>query len=130
MLSLARGRRFRPRPPLMTLRIVPLGGLGEIGMNCLVLEQRGELVVIDCGVTFPTEKNGTEVIHPRFDYVLERRDKLRGIVITHGHEDHIGALPYLLEDVDVPVWAPPHAMELIRLRLGEFQRDPRELSLT
>jgi ribonuclease J len=116
----------------MTLRIVPLGGLGEIGMNCLVLEQRGELVVIDCGVTFPSEKNGTDVIHPRFDYVLERRDKVRGIVITHGHEDHIGALPYLLDalDVDVPVWAPPHAMELIRLRLAEFQRDPRELSLT
>jgi ribonuclease J len=122
----------------MTLRIIPLGGLGEIGMNCLVLEQRDELVVIDCGVTFPTEKNGTEVIHPRFDYILERREKLRGIVITHCHEDHIGALPYLLDALDVglrsnieaPVWAPPHAMELIRLRLGEFQRDPRELSLT
>jgi len=116
--------------PEMTLRIIPLGGLGEIGMNCLALEQRGEIVLIDCGVTFPAEKNGAQIIHPRFDYVLERRDQLRGVVITHGHEDHIGALPYLLDEIDVPVWGPPHALELVRLRLGEWQRQPETLKLT
>ncbi len=112
-----------------TLRIVPLGGLGEIGMNCLVLEQGDDLIVVDCGVSFPHEDLGTDIVHPRFDYVLERRDRLRGVVITHGHEDHIGALPYLLDQVATPVWAPAHAMALIRRRLSEWQFDLAALPL-
>lgn len=115
---------------MMALRIVPLGGLGEIGMNCLALEQRGEVVVVDCGVTFPNDDNGVDVIHPAFDWLLERREAVRGVVITHGHEDHIGALPYLLDDLDVPVYAPAHAMSLIRSRLEEHGYDPTTLPLT
>jgi ribonuclease J len=102
-----------------TLRIVPLGGLGEIGMNCLALQQHDDIVLIDCGVTFPSTDLGVDIFHPRFDFVHDRRQQLRGVVITHGHEDHIGALPYLLDTVDVPVWGPPHALELSRHRLAE-----------
>ena len=105
-------------PPAGHLRIVPLGGLGEIGMNCLALAQGDDIVVIDCGVTFPNEDNGVDIIHPAFDWLLERRGSVRGIVITHGHEDHIGALPYLLDDIDAPVFAPALAMAVV-LRLLE-----------
>ncbi len=98
-------------------------------MNCLVLEQGDDIVVIDCGVTFPTTDNGVDVLHPRFDYLLERADRVRGVVITHGHEDHIGALPYLLDVLDVPVRAPEHAMSLIKLRLEEHELDESALDL-
>jgi ribonuclease J len=111
------------------LTVVALGGLGEIGMNCLVLEQRGELIVVDCGVSFPAMDIGIDVLHPRFDHLLAARDRIRGVVLTHGHEDHIGALPYLLADLDVPVVGPPHAIELVRGRLAEhgFSRDEVDL---
>jgi ribonuclease J len=102
-----------------TLRIVPLGGLGEIGMNCLALQQQDDIVLIDCGITFPSTDLGVDIFHPRFDFVHDRKEHIRGVVLTHGHEDHIGALPYLLDAVDVPVWGPPHALELSRYRLAE-----------
>jgi ribonuclease J len=111
------------------LRVIPLGGLGEIGMNCLALEQRGDIIVVDCGVTFPNADNGVDVIHPRFDYLFDNHERVRGVVITHGHEDHIGALPYLLDELDVPVWAPAHAMALIRARLDEWRFDLDALRL-
>lgn len=98
-------------------------------MNCLLLEQGQDLIMVDCGVTFPNEDNGVDVLHPRFDYVLQRRDQLRGVFITHGHEDHIGALPYLLDQVDVPIWAPAHALGLIRHRLSEWQFELDSLRL-
>lgn len=114
-----------PPPGPSTLRIVPLGGLGEVGMNCLALEQADGVLLVDCGVTFPNTDLGIDVYHPRFDYVLAHRDRIRGVVLTHGHEDHIGGLPYLLRRVDAPVWGPPHALELVRQRLDEhgFDRD-------
>ncbi len=111
------------------LRIVPLGGLGEIGMNCLALESPDGILVIDCGVTFPHEEQGVDVIHPLFDYLQEHTRDVLGVVVTHGHEDHIGALPYLLRRVPVPVWAPPYALSLIRERLREFTTIP-EVTLT
>lgn len=110
------------------LRVVPLGGLGEIGMNCMALESPDGVLVVDCGITFPREKYGVDVIHPLFEYLEDRADDLLGVVITHGHEDHIGALPYLLRKVPRPVWAPPYALALIRERLKEF-RDVPELEL-
>src|SRR5580692_9181875 len=120
----------RPGPPAPgTLRIVALGGLGEIGMNCLALEQQEGIVLVDCGVTFPTTDLGIDVYHPRFDYLLARADRVMGVVITHGHEDHIGALPYLLAGLDVPVFGPAHAMELARGRLAEHGFDLAELDL-
>ncbi len=125
---LPRPTRIGPPAPGV-LRLVALGGLGEIGMNCLALEQEDGLVVIDCGVTFPTTDLGIDVYHPRFDHLEGREDRLLGVVITHGHEDHIGALPYLLADHDVPVYAPPHALELIRHRLAEHGFDAGEVEL-
>ena len=116
-------------PPAGTLRVVALGGLGEIGMNCLALEQQEGIILVDCGVTFPASDLGIDVYHPRFDYVLARSDRVVGVVITHGHEDHIGALPYLLGVLDVPVFGPSHALELARQRLAEQGFDLAELDL-
>jgi ribonuclease J len=98
-------------------------------MNCLVLEQQQGIVLVDCGVTFPTTDLGIDVYHPRFDYLVARSDRVLGVVITHGHEDHVGALPYLLGALDVPVFAPPHALELARLRLAEHEFDAAEIDL-
>ncbi|MDB4942321.1 MAG: hypothetical protein JWP97_1855 [Labilithrix sp.] len=104
-----------------TVRLLPLGGLGEVGMNCLALEQRGEVILVDCGVTFDDRGLGVDVVHPDFSALDTFGRILKGVVITHGHEDHIGALPYLLRRHDVPVWAPPYALGLIRERLGEHE---------
>ena len=102
------------------VRVLPLGGLGEIGMNCMAIEQRGEVVLVDCGVTFDDRGLGIDVIHPDFT-ALEAFGNLRGVIVTHGHEDHIGALPYLLRRHDVPIYGPPYAMGLVRDRLGEHE---------
>lgn len=112
------------------VRIVPLGGLGEIGMNCLALEQPEGIVVIDCGVEFPFSDLGVDVMHPDFSYLLEARDKVCGLFVTHGHEDHIGAIPYLLRELRVPIWGPAHALGLIRRRLREHELDRERIEMT
>ncbi|MSQ08419.1 MAG: ribonuclease J [Dehalococcoidia bacterium] len=105
-----------------SIRILPLGGLGEIGKNMLVLETEDDMVVIDAGVLFPeVDMPGIEVVIPNFDYIVERKDKFRGLLITHGHEDHIGAVPHLLKRIQVPVYAPPMAVEIMRLKLREHK---------
>jgi len=108
--------------PPTSVRFVPLGGLGEIGMNCFALEQNGQILVVDCGVTFPEDDVGVDVVHPDFSWLVANAGRVVGIFITHGHEDHIGALPYLLEELerDVPVFAPTHACALLGPRLKEF----------
>lgn len=86
-----------PELPAGGLRIVALGGLGEVGRNMAVLEYDGRLLVIDCGVLFPEDNQpGVDLILPDFDYIADRLDDIEAIVLTHGHEDHIGAVPYLL----------------------------------
>ena len=83
-----------------TVRIIPLGGLGEVGKNMTVFELDGELILIDAGLTFPkAEMHGIDLVLPDFTYVADRAEKLRGIILTHGHEDHVGALPYLLREI-------------------------------
>ncbi len=129
------------------LTVVALGGLGEIGMNCLALEQGGlgdappERLVVDCGVTFPTSDDGVDLFHPRFDALFEGPHQLVGVVVTHGHEDHIGGLPYLLaharaqrntagaSHAPLVVWAPPYSLALCRERCAEhgFGADAVEL---
>ncbi|MCK9240466.1 ribonuclease J [Desulfocurvus sp.] len=100
--------------------LTPLGGLGEIGMNCMVLETRDSMFLIDCGLMFPDNYlYGIDVVIPRFDYVVENKERLRGIVLTHGHEDHIGALPWLLPHVDAPVYGSEFTLGLVASKLRE-----------
>ena len=102
------------------LRIIPLGGLGEIGKNMLAVEYGEDIIVVDCGVQFPDEDMpGVDLIIPDISYLLERYKQVRAILITHGHEDHIGALPFVLSQLDVPVFAPRLAQGLISVKLKE-----------
>ncbi|MEE8517549.1 MAG: ribonuclease J [Dehalococcoidia bacterium] len=102
------------------MRIVPLGGLGEVGKNMMAIEHGDDIVIIDAGVMFPKEgMHGVDLVLPDTTYLLERRDNIRAILITHGHEDHTGALPYVLRDFHVPVYAPPLAHDLVRVKLKE-----------
>lgn len=111
------------------LRLVPLGGLGEIGMNCLALEQEDGILVVDCGAGFPDNDLGVDVFHPDFSWLRERASRVQGVFLTHGHEDHIGGLPYLLSALDLPVWGPAHALGLVRRRLLEHDFSQEELRL-
>lgn len=90
-------------------------------MNCMALEQRGEAILIDCGVTFDDRGLGVDVIHPDFSPLDRLGAHVRAVVVTHGHEDHIGALPYLLKRHDVPIYGPPYALGLVRARLEEHE---------
>ncbi len=103
-----------------SLRVIPLGGLGEIGLNCLVLEYGGAAIAIDCGLMFPESfMFGIDLVIPDLSYVHRLGDRFLGFVLTHGHEDHLGALPYILRDLDVPVYAPPMAAALLTEKLRE-----------
>lgn len=109
-----------------TVRIIPLGGLGEVGMNMMVVETDDDLIVIDCGVQFPEYNTpGIERIIPNLDYVRRNRDRVRAVLVTHGHLDHIGGLPHLMSIVDAPIYAPRLAAEMIR---RELKKSGRKLS--
>ena len=102
------------------IRIVPLGGLGEVGKNMMVVEHGDDIVVIDAGLMFPKEDmHGVDLVLADTTYLLERKERVRAILITHGHEDHVGGLPFLLRDLNVPIYAPPLAKDLIQVKLKE-----------
>lgn len=101
------------------VRVVPLGGLGEVGMNCLALVEGKRAIVIDCGVTFAEADVGVDAVHPDLAFLDDV--SLAGVVVTHGHEDHIGALPYLLRRHDVPIYGPKYALALLREKLREHE---------
>ncbi len=104
------------------LKIIPLGGLGEIGLNMMVFEYGGTLFVVDAGLMFPEDYMlGVDFVIPDMDYLRQSRDRLAGIVLTHAHEDHIGALPYLLKDFKAPVFGTPFTLGMVRQKLEEFE---------
>lgn len=111
------------------LLFIPLGGLNEVGMNCAALVCGETTIVIDCGIGF-TNQAGAELVHADFSWLLERRKRIEAIIITHGHEDHIGALPYFLKEHRAPVFAPPYALELIQDRLREHRLQGIDLRLS
>jgi len=115
-----------PALPENGLRIVPLGGLGEIGRNMTVFEFEGRLLIVDCGVLFPeSEQPGVDLILPDFDYIRDRLDDVEGIVLTHGHEDHIGGVPYLLrERPDIPLIGSRLTLALLEAKLTEHRIKP------
>ena len=104
------------------LKIISLGGLNEIGKNLTVYEYGGDIIVVDCGMGFPDDDMyGIDVVIPDVSYLIKNQSKIRGIFITHGHEDHIGALPYVLRSINAPIYATRMSMGLIRLKLEEHR---------
>ena len=104
-----------------TLRIIPLGGLGEIGMNLMVYEYGDEAIIVDCGMMFPDATTlGVDVIVPDMAYLFDRPERVKAVFLTHGHEDHIGAVPFLVETVRVPVYGMPLTLGFVRDKLDEF----------
>jgi len=107
------------------LRLAFLGGVGEIGMNCLALETPQGIVIVDCGVMFPDNRyTGPDLIIPDLRYFAVNRDRIVAVVVTHGHEDHIGAIPIIFGDLHVPVYAPPFAAAIIREKTTEYTTSP------
>ncbi|MBZ5542424.1 MAG: ribonuclease J [Acidobacteriia bacterium] len=116
--------RARGGPPIPSpsgkLRAIPLGGLGEFGMNMMAFDYDGHLVIVDCGVMFPdAELLGVDIVIPDISYLRQNQDRLKAILLTHGHEDHIGALPYVLDEVDAPVYGSPFTLALARAKLAD-----------
>jgi len=106
--------------PTGKLQIVPLGGLGEFGMNCMAVRYGDDILVIDAGLMFPeAELLGVDIVVPDISYLTENRHRVRGIVLTHGHEDHIGALPWILSDLNVPVWGTEFTLAYVEDKLDE-----------
>ncbi len=103
------------------LKIIPLGGLGEVGMNCLLYEYGDEAIMVDCGVMFHDEDLGIDIVHPSFDQVFHSPSRLRGLVLTHGHEDHIGAVPFLLRGLNVPLYGSRLALNLVDSKLRDLR---------
>ena len=112
------------------LKLIPIGGLQEIGKNCTVVEYGNDMVMIDCGLTFPDQDMlGVDIVIPDFTYVEENKDKLRGIFVTHGHEDHIGAIPYFLKSVDTNVYCSKLTKGLLENKFKEHGLNPNRIKM-
>lgn len=115
------GRYSKKKSNKPSIKVAFLGGLNEIGKNITLFECEGDMFVLDCGMTFPDgEMPGVDLVIPDFSYIEKNVDKIKGLVITHGHEDHIGAIPYLLKKVNIPIYATPLTIGLIGSKLKEY----------
>src|ERR1700678_3978986 len=104
------------------LQLIPLGGLGEFGMNCMAIRYGDEIIVVDAGMMFPdAELLGVDIVTPDFTYLEQNKDKVRGLILTHGHEDHIGAVPFLLSQLSIPVYGTAFTLALVERRLEEHE---------
>src|SRR5437868_139707 len=102
------------------IQLVPLGGLGEFGMNSMAIRYGEDIIVVDAGMMFPdAELLGVDIVTPDFAYLEQNRERVRALILTHGHEDHIGAVPFLLSEVRVPVYGTPFTLALVERRLEE-----------
>ena len=109
-----------PKKEKSKLRIIPLGGIGEIGKNLTVIEYGEDIIIVDCGLAFPDEDMlGVDLVIPDVSYLEENEDRIRGIFITHGHEDHIGARPYVLRQISPPVYATKLTLGILEHKLSE-----------
>ena len=105
------------------LKVMFLGGIGEVGKNMTVFEYGNDILIVDSGVMFPDDSMlGIDLVVPDITYLLENKDKIRGMVITHGHEDHIGGLPYVLNDIKTPIYASALTCGLIQKKMDEFRK--------
>ena len=114
-------RAQQPKEAAVPIHIYPLGGLGEVGKNMTVYECNGDMIIVDCGLVFPdSDMYGVDMVIPDFTFVVQNKDKIKGLLITHGHEDHIGSIPYLLQKLDLPIYGTRLTCGLIRNKLEEF----------
>src|ERR1041384_5842636 len=113
------------------LQVIPLGGLGEFGMNSTAIRYASDIIVVDCGMMFPdAELLGVDLVMPDLTFLTENREQVRAVILTHGHEDHIGAVPYLLTELDVPVYGTAFTLALVDRRLpgSPLYEKPRSLT--
>src|SRR6266852_4065397 len=104
------------------IQVIPLGGLGEFGMNCMVLRYGDDIIVVDAGMMFPdADLLGVDIVIPDFSYLEQNREHVRALLLTHGHEDHIGAVPFLIGELNIPVYGTAFTLALVERRLEEHE---------